>query len=338
MQAEKWELVARACASTRLTRLLEWMPQRQVLMILNYHRIGDAAETRYDPGVFSATAEEFEAQITYIKHHFHIATLQECLAMINGGGPPGASVLITFDDGYIDNYTLAFPVLRSHGMQAVFFLATAFVGTGHLPWWDTIAYIVKQSRTKLIRLYYPEPATFDLEYDGVSRVTTQILRLYKQSSMKDHEHFCAELEAACETSRPQGDLERCFMNWEEAREMQRAGMAFGSHTHTHQILTTLAAKQQQEEFGLSREILEHELGTPVDVLAYPFGARHAFSADSIHGLKNAGYRAAFSFYGGLNCPGKIQPFDIRRDDVGHQSFSRLRLQTTLGALTAKQWF
>jgi peptidoglycan/xylan/chitin deacetylase (PgdA/CDA1 family) len=338
MQTAIRELVARASAYTHLTPLLERLPQRQVLIILNYHRIGDAAQTPYDPGVFSATSEEFEAQIAYIKNRFHVATLQESLAMIDGGGPPGASVLITFDDGYVDNYTLAFPVLRSHGLQAVFFLTTAFVGTGHLPWWDTVAYIVKQSRSNLIRLRYPEPVTFDLEQIGVVQATMQILRLYKQSSMKDHERFCGELEAACQVSRPQGDIERCFMNWEEVREMQQAGMAFGSHTHTHQILTTLGAQQQQTEFGISREILEHELGTRIDVLAYPVGARHAFSAESILGLKNTGYRAAFSFYGGLNCPGKIQPFDIRRNDISHQSFSRLRLQTTIGALTATRWF
>ena len=338
MRTGKHEWVARACAYTRLTWLLERMPQRQVLIILNYHRIGDAAHTPYDPGVFSATAEEFAAQIAYIKNRFHIATLEESLAMIDGGGPPGASVLITFDDGYIDNYSLAFPVLRSHGLQAVFFLTTAFVGTGHLPWWDTVAYIVKQSRTNLIRLRYPEPATFDLEQIGVSQATMQILRLYKKTSMKDHERFCGELEAACKTSRPQGDIERCFMNWEEVREMHRAGMAFGSHTHTHPILTTLAAQQQQTEFGISRAILEHELGTRIDVLAYPVGARHAFSAESILGLKNTGYRAAFSFYGGVNCPGKMQPFDMRRNDVGHQSYSRLRLQTAIGALTAARWF
>lgn len=332
------ELVAHACANTGLTRLLEWMPRPQVLMILNYHRIGDATETPYDSGVFSATAEELDAQITYFKHRFHIATLQESLAMISGDGPPGVSLLITFDDGYVDNYALAFPILRSHGVQGIFFLPTAFVGTGLLPWWDIISYVVKQSRKQFIRLSYPEPVTFDLDRHGVRWATKQILRLYKQPSMKDHERFCAELETACEASSPQGKIGRCFMNWEEAREMQRAGMAFGSHTHKHHILTTLAADQQQEEFRLSREILEHQLDTHIDVLAYPVGARHTFSAESIQELKNTGYRAAFSFYGGLNCPGEIQPFDMRRIDPSDRSYSRLRLQTTLDVLTAMRWF
>ena len=66
-------------------------------------------------------------------------------------------MLITFDDGYRDNYTLAFPILRKHGVQAVFFLPTAFIGTGKLPWWDVIAYIIKHSVKKHIHIEYPEP-------------------------------------------------------------------------------------------------------------------------------------------------------------------------------------
>src|ERR1043166_4490896 len=62
------------------------------------------------------------------------------------GSPLRSSVLLTFDDGYLDNYTLAFPVLRSHGVQAVFFLPTAFIGTAHLPLWDVIGYVVRQTR------------------------------------------------------------------------------------------------------------------------------------------------------------------------------------------------
>jgi len=55
-------------------------------------------------------------------------------------------------------------------------------------------------------------------------------------------------------------------------------------------------------------------------------------------LKKTGYRAAFSFYGGLNRPGETQPFDIRRFSVGDQSYARLRLQTSLAAISGTRWF
>jgi len=334
----KRELLARVCTWAGLTRILEGLPQRRALIVLNYHRIGNADETPFDSGVFSATAEQLESQISYFKSRFHMATLEEVFAMIGGDVPRGTSVLITFDDGYLDNYTLAFPILRAQGVQGVFFLPTAFIGTGKLPWWDEIAYIVKHSVKERIRLEYPESTAFDLKGTGARRVSMQILRLFAQPAVKHPERFIAELEKVCEVSRPTGGADRCFLDWHEAREMQEHGMAFGSHTHSHEILTKLSPELQQEEARRSRKILERELNQKIDTLAYPVGLQHCFSAGTVNILEQMGYRAAFSFYGGSNLPGEIQPFDIRRYGVANQSHSRLRLQTAWGAATGAPWY
>lgn len=335
---DKREFIAQASANTGLTRLLESLPQQRMLMILTYHRIGNAADTPFDSNVFSATAEELDAQIAYFKRRFHMATLDGALATKDGNGSRGVSALITFDDGYLDNYAVAFPILRSHGVQGVFFLPTAFIGTGRLPWWDSIAYIIKRSRNRQICLHYPQEEVFDLDADGVARVSMKVLRVFKQPTVTDTERFITGLEEACGTGRPQGNSTRCFLNWEEAREMHRNGMAFGSHTHNHEVLSKLPAATQQEEAKQSREILERELGGTIDVMAYPVGRPQSFSSDTVEALKQTGYRAAFSHYGGLNRPGAIEPFNIRRHGVGEQSYSRLRLQTALGAATGSRWF
>jgi peptidoglycan/xylan/chitin deacetylase (PgdA/CDA1 family) len=329
----KRELLARMCSRTGLTRALETLPQRRALTILNYHRIGNADETPFDSGVFSATADQFDAQITYLKRRFRMATLEDVFAMVDGNTPRGTSVLITFDDGYLDNYTLAFPMLRAHGVQAVFFLPTAFIGTGKLPWWDVIAYVIKRSLKRRIRLEYPEPASFDLAVHGGKGVSMEILRLSTQPAVKDPERFLLELETECEVARPEAEAERCFLNWDEAREMQQHGMAFGSHTHSHEILTKLSAERQREEVRYSREILERELNQRVETLAYPVGLQHCFSSDTVRALEETGYRAAFSYYGGSNQVGRIRPFDIRRYGVADASFARFRLQTSLRAVT-----
>ncbi len=335
----KRELVARVCAVTGVTRVLETLPEQRVLMILNYHRIGNADQTPYDSGTFSCTAEEFDWQIDYLKRRYRIATLEQTLEMLSdGAGLSEAAVMITFDDGYIDNYRTAFPILRRHAVQGVFFLPTAFVGTGRLPWWDLIAYIVKRSRSMKICLDYPEPKTFDVDRDGVERCIMHILRLYKQPSMSDHDRFVDGLEKACKSSRPLGDAERCFLNWDEARQMQQAGMAFGSHTHTHEILSKLPGERQREEACVSREILQNELRRSIDALAYPVGAPHTFSEDTIETLRQAGYRSAFSFYGGLNRPGTMRRFDLRRCGIDRQSQQRFRLQTAVKTFTGSRWF
>jgi peptidoglycan/xylan/chitin deacetylase (PgdA/CDA1 family) len=334
----KRELVASVFGGVGITRALESLPRQRVLMVLNYHRIGNACESQYDPGVFSATAEEFDRQIVYLKRRFHMATLDEAVAMARGETPLRTSVLITFDDGYLDNYSLAFPVLRSHHLQGAFFLPTSFIGTNHVPWWDRIAYIIKKSRRDIVRLQYPERIEFDLRRSGVDNVITKILQLFKKSSMKLHDRFFRDLETACETSAPPPNAERCFMNWREAREMQEGGMAFGSHTQTHEILSKLSVERQREEVRLSRAILEMQLCGHIDVLAYPVGGRNTFTLETIEAVKSSGYRAAFSFYGGFNRLGEIQPFNICRVNVGPQSHSRFRLKMALGVLTGTYWF
>jgi peptidoglycan/xylan/chitin deacetylase (PgdA/CDA1 family) len=338
MRIAKRELAARLCATSGLLSLIEAMPKRDVMIVLTYHRIGNPWETPYDPGTFSATAEEFEDQIAYLKRHFHICTLDEALAMVMGQASFSTGVLVTFDDGYLDNYSLAFPILRSYSAQAVFFLPTAFVGTSRLPWWDAIAYTIKQTRNDVIRLEYPERAVLDLNRNGMADIISVALRLYKHPATTDRNRFLNELQIACESGFPVEDNQRIFMNWREAREMQQCGMVFGSHTDTHEILSRLSAEQQVVELRRSREILERELNCRIDALAYPVGAKDTFNDETIMALRENDYHAAFSYYGGFNLPGRTQPFDIPRFGVGRKRHARFRLQLSLGAVTARTWF
>jgi peptidoglycan/xylan/chitin deacetylase (PgdA/CDA1 family) len=338
MQAKR-ELISNLCSATGATWLLERIAPRPVLMILNYHRIGDKDATEYDSGVFSCSAEEFDWQIGYLKQRFRMTGLDEVLGLLSGERRlTEPRVLITFDDGYIDNYQLAFRVLRHHGVQGVFFLATGFVGTSRLPWWDEIAYIVKRSRRSHFHLEYPEEQDFNLEAEGFSSCIMHILRLYKRPAMRDHRRFIEQLENACDSARPGSGTQRCFLNWNEAREMQQGGMAFGSHTHSHEILSKLTKQDQLTELRVSREILERELGRTIDTLAYPIGARDTFSLETVDALRLTKYRAAFSFYNGFNRAGSLARFDIRRCGVNQQSRKRLRLQTAVGSHGGNIWY
>ncbi len=337
----KREQAAQLSAKLGLTGLLEILPERPGLLILNYHRIGDPEKTPYDPGTFTATTEEFDAQIALWKKRFPIVTLAEALAIIQRKKTIRRThVLITFDDGYLDNYQEAFPVLRAHGASAVFFLPTYFIGTGHVPWWDAIAYVVKQSGKRRIELTFPRTVTFDIDRSGMETALRDILTLAAAPESQNPETFLSHLETVCETSRPQGEAaERCFLNWDEAREMLKNGMDFGSHTHSHEILSTLSAADQQKELSESRSELTKQLGQSIDTLAYPVGLRHTFTAETIEVAKAAGYQAAFSFYGGLNLPGRTEAFDIRRYPVvWGNSLNRLRLQTAWVSALGETWF
>ena len=312
------------------TRLLEIYQGPRSLIVLNYHRIGNARQTPYDSGIFSCTAEELTWQIEWLKRGFSIVTLDQALEMVHSGRTPDRnSILLTFDDGYRDNYEQAFQVLRKQQVSGAFFLPTAFVGTGLLPWWDQIAFIVKGSKKNRIFLSYPEPRALNIAESHRARSIRTILDIFKSPKTSDPELFISELAKSCESKRVTDETDRCFLTWDEAREMKRAGMYFGSHTHSHEILSKLPYERQVEELEISRSILERELGGSTDTLAYPVGTPDTFSTDTFQALRAARYATAFSFYSGVNHPGNIQAFNVLRANVSPESRASFRLRIAL---------
>jgi len=337
MKRRKSELASVVSRYSGLTRLLSLLPQKPILMVLNYHRIGNPADTLYDHSVFSATADEFDAQLRFLKKLVHVATLEEAIEMAERPRTPGRpSVLLTFDDGYLDNYQLAFPVLSNNSLQATFFLPTSFIGTNRFPWWDTVAYIVKTGKRQSFSWGDP-PVRFDIATEGIFNALDRIYSIYKRTSEGDGPRLIRELEEACQSARPD-QSERCFMNWDEAAEMLRGGMAIGSHTHNHAMLGKLPPEEQLCELVTSRRVLESRLGASIQTIAYPNGSPETFNPATYEAAREAGYRLAFSFYGGFNRLDNIERFNVRRLPVGPESvFSLFQLQATVGLLTGTRW-
>src|SRR5689334_19829252 len=107
---------------------------RSDLRILAYHRVldsDDLARFKFDLAVVSASSAQFREQLAWIGKRFHPVTFREVVAALDGGPPlPADAMLITFDDGYDDNYRVAFPILRELGMSATFFISTGHTDTG----------------------------------------------------------------------------------------------------------------------------------------------------------------------------------------------------------------
>jgi peptidoglycan/xylan/chitin deacetylase (PgdA/CDA1 family) len=335
----KRDLLARGLLWSGTSFLLSQLPARDSLLVLNYHRIGNAEDDLFDPGVFSATAEEFDNQIAYLKRRLSLVTLDEALAFLDGTSEdktPRCRVLMTFDDGYLDNYEIAYPILRSQGVQGVFFLTTGMVGSCELPWWDRIAYLVKTARRRRFSLHYPAKLAIDIDKSGLRKSLNTILKAYKQPNNYDSARFVRELTEESKGDDPIGTARR-FLNWDEAREMSKNGMEIGSHTHLHSVLSRLEPERKLEELSKSRAILKEQLGIEADALAYPFGGRTSFTDQTQKLAREAGYRAAFSFYGGTNLPGKTNPYDVKRIGISGQSMSRFRVQTSACLFTGRYW-
>ena len=235
----KSELLAKGLFWTGAPFVFGQLPTRDVLLVLNYHRIGNPDDDLFDPELFSATADQLSEQISYLKRHALLVTLEEALAFVDGTikeKPRRCRVLITFDDGYLDNYEVAFPILRSHGVQGVFFLVTDIIGSCNVPWWDHIAYVMNTARQRRFSLRYPVDLAVDIDETGMKNSLRDVLSLYKSPDNTDVVRFICDLKEATKGDDPPATLRR-FLSWGEAREMISTGMAIGSHTHAHPVLS-----------------------------------------------------------------------------------------------------
>lgn len=328
------ERAAGCLSRARVTRGLEWFARRPCLIILNYHRIGSPDGNEFDDGVFSATPGAFRSQMRYLRENFALPTLEEVVKLHDEGFPLRRPMaLVTFDDGYRDNFQVALPILRDLGVQATFFIATGYLEEPCLPWWDHVAYVIKKTRRERFTMDYPRPLTVDLRRCSRQSALKALLRVYKDAEQIRQADFLSELESRGGVkvdARPLG--QGLFMSWEELRTMLAAGMSIGSHTHTHQRLASLTDANQEDELVRSKQTLERELETPIVTVAYPIGGRKAFNAVTKNLAKAAGYRLGFTYYGGINRPGHADPFDLRRIAVDMEDLSLLRSRVALQML------
>lgn len=282
------------------------------LIVFNYHRIrpeDPTFSTPFDDGVFGPTVSEFEDQIRWLKCHTRILSEKELIDVLDSGRPPaGLCTMVTFDDGYLDNYTLAWPVLRTHEVPAVFFIPTRLISERQLGWWDLISYLVKQTTKDSIRY---NGDVFDLsDRRLVTAVFKQKMTLDKQEHTRD---LVPRLSEACAVDLPDAAAQAAeLMSWEQIREVAGTLITIGSHSHSHAALATIPAEQQRQELAQSKRILETELKTEVRSVAYPVGGYAHFTPETQQLAGECGYRIGYSFATGPNRWGQIQEFDVRR--------------------------
>lgn len=283
--------------------------------MFTYHRVGDGESQPWDRRLWSATAEALDEQFETLVRHTDVVGPADITDAMRRG--VGRRVLLTFDDGYRDNYDIAFPVLRRHGLRATFFLVTGFVDAPAAAWWDEIAWMVrKATRMSLAAGENGHAGSLSLLPDDHGTTIASLVRHYKTLPDAQGERFLAWLADTTGSGRcSRADIEDLWMTWDMAREMRSAGMWIGGHTVTHPVLSRLSPERQREEIGTCGRRLVEELGEPMRWFAYPVGARDAFNATTQAIARECGVELAFSFYGGRGHPLHWNPLDTPRINV-----------------------
>lgn len=294
-------------------RLLSRLPAWSGLLVLNYHRIGDPAQTPFDRNLFSATAERLEQQIRIFQQHGEIVGIHDLDDVLTR--PRGKYLLLTFDDGYRDNYELAFPVLQATAAKATFFIASGFIDQPRVAWWDEIAWMLRQSRLSAIPSceWFPRGLPLDAETDYPTLAIGAAVRCYWSLPTEQTDRFLADLAELTGSGRcPIDSAESIWMTWEMIRELAANGHDIGGHTVTHPVLAQCSSEQQREEILENRNRLTAELGQAPLAFSYPVGQPHMFTETTHTLLSELGYRWGFSFYGNYTRPGAANPFDLPR--------------------------
>ena len=229
------------------------------LVVFMYHRVCLPGCDDFDDGVKSADPKCFARQLDLIRDEYAVIGFED---IINGDAR-GRCAIITFDDGYRDNYEHAFPALKERGIKATILLTTNFIGTEGIPWWDRIAYAVKTTGHKTLSIMGQRPLPLSDKTRIISRLQESVKYL-PDPNMK-----AREIEEALDIIRPRTHL---FMDWDQVREMQKHGITFGAHTKSHAILTVLNEEMARTEIQDSISTIRRETGKPVRVFASPNGS------------------------------------------------------------------
>jgi peptidoglycan/xylan/chitin deacetylase (PgdA/CDA1 family) len=293
--------------------------RRDRLLLLAYHRVMpiDSAH-RGDLELVSATPEEFEWQIAYLRRHFEPVTFAQIANALDGDGKlPKRAVAVTFDDGFADVYEHAFPVLQRLDTPATVFVSTGNIDERQPFWFDLVAWIIMRAPPDSIRLAVhmqtlPSGAGETERRSAAVKALKWLKNCDEAERARAVTSLCEQFPDVVASGRQQ--LGRA-LTWDEIREMARGGIEFGSHTVSHCCLTKVTAERLDHELVHSKGRLEAELSMPIAALAYPFGGTAAFNDDVIAAAQRTGYRIATSYMPGINELDSVNRFALLRQNV-----------------------
>jgi peptidoglycan/xylan/chitin deacetylase (PgdA/CDA1 family) len=282
---------------------------RRRAVVLTYHRVlpdEAVARTWSHPGIV-VTRHTFDTHVRTLKRFFRVLSLDEFLdGLERADGFAGPSCLITFDDGWRDTYTEAWPVLRQHDAPAVVFLPVDFIGANRMFWQEELSALLHQAwlrrsdaplRAACERTCaaHELPSIFDASADDVRLLIRTRVNALKSRPLTTPRQLIADLRLALGTADGALPVDG-FMTWDEVRQMHADRVAFGGHGTTHRLLTTLPAADVADEAQRSRETIGRELGAAPASFSYPNGDWNAGVADAVAG---AGYTVSFSTQRGV---------------------------------------
>jgi len=318
--SKRVKLVILACIAaclyySGLVRFIRRWQQRseRSLIILNYHR---------------AKGEHLRQHLLYLRRHYRILHLEAALDELSTPSKHHlhtkdrrTPLVLTFDDGYYDNYSYAMTLARDLQIPITVFLIPGYIESGSRFWWlepDHLVHHVQVSKATI------EGRTYHLDklYERKALSRTIDTRIRHATSVSEREKFLASVrkvlgEASTAIAEEKDALP---FSWAEMQAMKETGwVSFGAHTMHHPILAYLTDPVElQYEVSECRIVLERQLEQPVRTFAYPVGKPEHIGEMGLHAAQAAGYDWALTTIDGINSK-QTNPYLLHRSyvDVNH---------------------
>jgi peptidoglycan/xylan/chitin deacetylase (PgdA/CDA1 family) len=278
-----------------LRRKLSSLPDFTILM---YHRVLGGENSRgnhFTPGMVTLE-DTFEKQMKFLKAHYSVISLDALIGFLaNNKKPPPGSIIITFDDGWRDNYLFALPVLKKYGLPATIFLCTDYVGTSRMFWFQAVDSALRSGALTTRRMTDILNRLEGIRQEEKKAIvqclasTEALIEKLKGLKPELQEKIVRAMTAESDLRISQTPNRRWMLNWEEIEEMGRDQISFGSHANSHRILTHLNVAEVEEELIRSKRTIEERTRKQASSFAYPNGD---YTPQIRELVKEAGYLGA----------------------------------------------
>lgn len=296
-------------------RACRWLT-RATPKILMYHRFSEQPR----PGYVHRT--EFERQVDYLSRNFNVIRMDQVFEVITGN-PAGLrnAVAITVDDGYLDFYEIAFPVLREAGLPATLFLTTRFVDGDIWLWPDQVRYILQHSES-IEPLAIPgfeqqnrcplNAARRDMLWE---RIVNHLLSIDDSTKQAWLQSFADRQRIELPATPVAGYR---GVNWEQVREMATANIEIGAHTRNHPSLGMIGETRLQHEIEGSVDDIEQQTGRRPVSFCYPNGQPGDYTEAVKTHVRQAGCKGAVTAFYDSRVADDL--YEVRRFTASEQRF------------------
>lgn len=301
---------------------------RRRAVVLMYHRVlPPGVDTCSHDGII-VTPATFDMHMAFLARHFRVLTPMQFRRELADSTFGRRACLVTFDDGWRDNLQHALPILRKHGVPAIVFVATGYVGSRDTFWQERLLRLLRlaAARKRLDPELLRDTGLGGIAPDDAAAVRLQA-RDYVTGLKSGNPAVIARLIERLQTALQ--DLPEAhslgvdeFMDWNEVTALRASGLVtIGSHAHSHTRLTTLGYQGAHRELETSREALARNGITDVFACAYPNGDVN----DPVEAAAtDAGFALGFATKGGLVAHSS-EAMHARRVNL-HEADSRSRAE------------